>query len=417
MTTVDRIPWARRARHAVPSAVREILKVTERPDIISFAGGLPAEELFPVGAMSVAVERTLARAGGAALQYGTTEGFLGLRSWVAERMARRGRAVTAEDVMITAGSQQGLDLVARVLLDAGDTVLVEAPTYVAAIQVLRSAEARLVSVPSDSQGIDVEALAQAIVKERPKLLYLNPDHQNPSGCRLAPERRQAVIALCRDHGVAILEDDPYGEICFEGNRHAPLHAQDDSGTVIYVSTFSKTLAPGLRLGWVSAPPALLRALAIAKQGADLHTGTLAQRSAATLLEDFDYDGHVRTIRAAYHARARAMEAALRAHFPAGATWVSPTGGMFLWVSLPAGVSVEGVFARALAAKVAFVSGDPFFAGAAPGPFMRLNFSHRPESVIADGVQRLAGALRAELEGGAATRSTPQGRGGMAEAGA
>jgi 2-aminoadipate transaminase len=408
MSVVDQIPRALRTMQVVPSAVREILKVTERPDVISFAGGLPAEELFPLDAMQAAIATTLSREGRGALQYGTTEGFGPLRAWIAARMSARGRALRPDDVMVTSGSQQGLDLVSRVLLDPGDVVLTEAPTYVAALQVLGAAQARVVTVPTDAGGIDLGALERALVRDRPKLLYLNPDHQNPSGVRLALDRRARLIALCRDHRVAILEDDPYGEIVFDGARHPPLHALDDSGTVIYLSTFSKTLAPGLRLGWVSAPPGLLRALAVAKQGADLHTGTLAQRSAATLLETFDYEAHLRTIRAAYRARARAMESALEAHLPQRGTfgWTSPTGGMFLWIALPRGVSVERVFERALRAKVAFVGGAPFFPGPPPGPFMRLNYSHRSEDVIAEGVKRLGRALREELEAPGEAHAVP-----------
>jgi 2-aminoadipate transaminase len=395
MSVLDDIPRARRARHAVPSAVREILKVTERPDVISFAGGLPAEELFPVAAMQAALDETLSRDGRAALQYGTTEGFSGLRAWIATRMSRHGRKIQSDDLVITNGSQQGLDLVARTLLDPGDTVLVEAPTYLAAIQVFRAAETRMVTVPMDREGIDLAALERAIKAEHPKLLYLNPDHQNPSGARLALDRRQRVIALCRDHKVALLEDDPYGDICFLGPRHPPLHALDDSGTVIYLGTFSKTLAPGLRLGWVSAPPRFLRTLAIAKQGADLHTGTLAQRAAATLLESFDFDAHLRRIRAVYETRARAMELALEAHLGRDAFWTPPSGGLFFWVGLRGSLSIDRLFERALAQKVAFVPGAPFFVGPAPGPFMRLNFSHRPEPLIAEGVRRLAAALEQE----------------------
>jgi 2-aminoadipate transaminase len=397
MSVLDDIPRARRARHAVPSAVREILKVTERPDVISFAGGLPAEELFPVAAMQAAIDETLSRDGRAALQYGPTEGFGGLRAWIAARMSRYGRAVQADDLVITSGSQQALDLVARTLLDPGDTVLVEAPTYLAAIQVFRAEEARLVTVPMDAGGIDVAALERAIKTERPKLLYLNPDHQNPSGARLALDRREKVIALCRDHKVALLEDDPYGEICFHGPRHPPLHALDESGIVIYLGTFSKTLAPGLRLGWVSAPPRFLRTLAIAKQGTDLHTGTLAQRAAATLLESFDFDAHLRRIRGVYEARARAMALALEAHLGRDAFWTPPSGGLFFWVGLRGGVSIDRLFERALALKVAFVTGAPFFAGTPLGAFMRLNFSHRPEPMILEGVRRLAAALEQERE--------------------
>ncbi|MEZ4655707.1 MAG: PLP-dependent aminotransferase family protein [Candidatus Eisenbacteria bacterium] len=247
---LDRIPRAGRARGAAPSAIREILKVTERPDIISFAGGLPAEELFPVEAMAAALGTMLHREGRGALQYGTTEGVVPLREWIARRLSQHGRPVRTEELIVTHGSQQGIDLTARVLLDPGDTVAVESPSYLAALQVFRGAEARLVPVPMDSHGIDLAGVDRVLAEERPKLLYLVPDHQNPAGSRLPLERRRPLLEICRRHGVAILEDDPYGEICFEGRRHPPLFALDEHGVVTYLSTFSKTLAPGLRPdGW------------------------------------------------------------------------------------------------------------------------------------------------------------------------
>ncbi|MCA9730128.1 MAG: PLP-dependent aminotransferase family protein, partial [Candidatus Eisenbacteria bacterium] len=260
-------------------------------------------------------------------------------------------------------------------------------------QVFRGAEARLVPVPMDSHGIDLAGVDRVLAEERPKLLYLVPDHQNPAGSRLPLERRRPLLEICRRHGVAILEDDPYGEICFEGRRHPPLFALDEHGVVTYLSTFSKTLAPGLRLGWMAGPPEFLRAAAIMKQGIDLHTSTLNQRAAACLLETFDYDGHLAVIRETYHRRALAMEAALRAHFGGRARWVSPSGGLFLWLALDGSLSIDRLFERALAAQVAFVPGDSFFAGQVPGPHLRLNFSHRPESVIEEGIQRLGQALQ------------------------
>lgn len=395
MSVLDTITRARKAGQAMPSAVREILKVTERPDVISFAGGLPAEELFPVEEMKQAMDETLALRGRAALQYGTTEGFAGLRAWIAERMSRHGRFVAPEDLIVTSGSQQGLDLVARVLLDPGDKVLVESPTYLAALQVFRAAEARIITVPMDHRGIELAGLERALKRERPKLLYLNPDHQNPTGARLALERREKVIDLCRRYNVALLEDDPYGEICFDGPRHPPLHALDDDGTVIYLSTFSKTLAPGLRLGWMAATPGFLRAIAIAKQSSDLHTGTLVQHATAKLLESFDYDGHLMRIRSVYQRRAQAMEAALKTYLRGEVSWSAPSGGLFLWVKVDADISIDRLFERALEAKVAFVPGEPFFVEPPSRAYMRLNFSHRPELMIAEGIRRLAIALDGE----------------------
>lgn len=392
---LDDYPRARRAARTAPSAVREILKVTERPEVISFAGGLPAPETFPVEAIGAAFAEVLAQNGREALQYGTTEGFGPLRAWIAARMSGRGRAVHADDLLITNGSQQGLDLVSRVLLDPGDTVLVEAPSYLAALQVFTSAEARVVSVPTDRDGIDPVALEQAIVRERPKLVYLVPDFQNPSGTRLSRERRRAVLAVAARHRVAILEDDPYGELTFDGPRFPTLHALDEAGVVIYLSTFSKTLAPGLRIGWVAAPRELLRALTVAKQATDLHTGTLGQRAAARLLESFDFDGHVARISALYGRRAVAMQQAVAARMPA-VRIEPPRGGLFLWAALPAGVSIERLFTEAIEARVAFVPGAPFFVAPPAVPHLRLNFSHRDEASIHEGIGRLAQALDRQL---------------------
>ncbi len=386
---LDHYPRARRAQRTTPSAVREILKVTERPDIISFAGGLPAPETFPVAAIEAAFADVLGRAGREALQYGTTEGFGPLRAWIAARMGARGRALTAEDVLITSGSQQGLDLVSRVLLDPGDVVLVEAPSYLAALQVFTAAEARVEAVETDADGVRPDALARAIAQHQPKLIYLVPDFQNPSGTRMSLERRRQVLELAARYQVAILEDDPYGELTFDGPRFPPLHALDEAGVVVYLSTFSKTLAPGLRIGWVSAPRELLRAVTVAKQASDLHTGTLTQRAAARLLETFDYAGHVAHISALYGRRAAAMQAAMAEHMPAGVRWNAPRGGLFLWAALPERVSLDRLFVDALEARVAFVPGDPFFVAPPPTPHLRLNFSHRDEATIREGIARLS----------------------------
>lgn len=392
---VDRIPRAMRSLGTMPSAVREILKVTERPEVISFAGGLPAEETFPADAIRGAFDDVLTQDGRAALQYGTTEGYLPLRRWMAERMAGQGRVIQPEELLVTSGSQQALDLVGRVMIDPGDTVLVEAPTYLAALQVFRAYEANIVTVDTDVDGVVIGALEEAVVRERPKLIYLVPDHQNPGGTCLSMERRREVLRIAAQYGVAILEDDPYGELTFDSARLPPLFALDEVGSVIYMSTFSKTLAPGLRIGWVSAPPALLRALTVAKQAADLHTSSLNQRATARLLERFDYDGHLARINALYRGRARAMEAAIAEHFPGEASWVSPKGGLFLWVALDVPVSTDRLFQKALEANVAFVPGEPFFLEPPRRPHLRLNFSHRTEDVIVEGVRRL-GRVLAEL---------------------
>lgn len=385
---------ARRMLGVKSSAVRDILKVAERPDILSFAGGLPAPELFPIAAIARAHAEVLAEEGPAALQYSTTEGYGPLREWIAAELVRKGGRQTAGQVLITNGSQQGLDLVAKVLLDPGDVVVVENPSYVAALQTFSAYQANFAVAGSDDDGMRIEGLEEIFATLRPKLLYVIPNFQNPKGTTLSLARRKALIELAQRHGVVILEDDPYGALRFRGEALQSLAALDDQGVVISLSTFSKTLAPGLRIGWLSGPADLVKAITVAKQSTDLHTASLAQRAVVRLLAFFDYDGHIETIRAAYGERAEAMLAALAEFMPPGTRWTRPDGGMFLWVELPRALSGEALFPKAIEQKVAFVPGAPFFA-ANPEPWtIRLNYSNRPPELIHEGMRRL-GAVIAE----------------------
>jgi len=382
-----------RMRGAQPSAVREILKVAERPEVISFAGGLPAPELFPVEEISRAVQEVLASQGGPALQYGVTEGYVPLREWIAVRLRARGTASSSEQVLITTGSQQGIDLVAKLFLDPGDAVAVEAPTYVAALQAFAAYEADLLEVPGDDGGMDVDALEVLLQRRRVKLIYVIPDFQNPRGTTLEGARRRRLVELARHHGAFILEDDPYGELRFRGAPEVPLSAIGPDH-VIRLGTFSKTLAPGLRIGWLHAPVEVVRRIAIAKQSADLHTPTLTQRAAAQLLKTFDYAGHLARIRRSYGERCGAMLAALELELPAGARWTRPDGGLFLWLELPPRVTDRALFRHAIARNVAVVPGSAFYARRGPGRdrFVRLNFSNQTVARIGEGVRRLASAM-------------------------
>ncbi len=391
------IRLARRMSRMPPSAVREILKVAEQPDVLSFAGGLPAPELFPIEAIAEAHALVLAREGRAALQYSTTEGFGPLREWVVARMARRGIRVSAEQVLITNGSQQGIDLVARVLLDPGDVVAVESPSYLAALQTFAGCEATFASIASDDGGMDVGDLAALFAVRPPKLVYLVPEFQNPKGTTLAGDRRQALVDLCAAHRVPILEDNPYGELRFRGEALPALAALDDTGVVIHLGTFSKTLAPGLRLGWLVASREMVRSITIAKQAADLHTATLAQRAASALLEKFDYDAHLTTLRRVYGERCDAMLGALDRHLPAGTRWTRPDGGLFVWAELPHGLRADDLFADALREKVAFVPGSAFYPDAPRHETMRLNFSNRPAEMIEEGIARLGRVVARRLD--------------------
>ncbi len=378
------------------SAVREILKVAERPDIISFAGGLPAPELFPVDALARAHADIFAREGAAAMQYSTTEGWRPLREWIAARMNGRGCAATAEGTLITSGSQQGIDLVARIFLDPGDTMIVENPSYVAALQVFKSYEAEMIAVDSDGGGVRVDEVEQAIKESNPKFIYVIPDFQNPTGISFSLERRKRLVEIARRHRVPIIEDDPYGELRYQGERLPSLASLDTEGMVIHLSTFSKTISPGMRIGWVIASEEIIQALIRAKQASDLHTSTIQQRAAARLLEDFDYDAHIARLCSVYGERCAAMGASLEAHFPHEARWTRPDGGLFLWVELPESVSGEELFKDSIKEKVAFVPGAAFFARDARTNFIRLNFSNRQPDIIDEGIRRISDVLKRSL---------------------
>lgn len=396
MTNATALPaptLSRRMGRMPASVVREILKVAEQPDVLSFAGGLPAPELFPVEAIANAHAAVLARDGQAALQYSITEGFGPLREWVRVRLARSGIHVAIEQVLITNGSQQGIDLTARVLLDPGDAVAVENPSYVAALQTFAGCEATFLPVESDDDGMNVDDLERVMALRTPKLIYVVPDFHNPKGTTLSRERRARLVRLAEERRIPILEDNPYGELRFRGETPPPLAALDGDGVVIHLGTFSKTLAPGLRLGWMVGPKELIRAATIAKQAADLHTATLAQRAVAELLKTFDYDGHLDVIRRAYGERCLAMLASLERHLPAGSRWTRPDGGLFVWAELPQGMSADAMFAAALEEKVAFVPGSAFFAHAPRAEMLRLNYSNRSPEMIEEGMARLGRVAR------------------------
>lgn len=389
---------ARRARGVAPSAVREILKVAEQPEMLSFAGGLPAPELFPVDAIARAHQTVLARDGAAALQYSTTEGFGPLREWIAGRFSSKGVPTCTDEIAITSGSQQGIDLVARVLLDPGSVVVTENPSYLAALQVFQSAEARVVTVASDEHGMCVDQLEAVLAREAARLIYLVPSFQNPRGTTLPLARRRALVAIARARGVPVLEDEPYAELRFRGEPLPSLAALDDGdGWVVSLGTFSKTLAPGLRLGWMRARGALFKALVVAKQSVDLHCSSLAQRAVAELFASgFDYEAHLGTIRASYGARAETMLAGLAREMPSGTTWTRPDGGLFVWVELPAPLDASAILPRALEQKVAYVPGAPFFAESPRVGSLRLNFSNRPSERIEDGMKRLGAVVRGAM---------------------
>ncbi len=372
-----------------PSTIREILKVTAQPEVISFAGGLPAPELFPVDAVKAAADVALSAHGSQALQYGPSEGYTPLREWIAAEMDVRGIAARASDVLITNGSQQVLDLVAKVFLDPGDVVLTENPTYLAAIQAFQTFEVRFVPVPTDAEGLIPEALPELIREHRPKFLYTIPNFENPTGITLSAERRAAVARIAADFGLVVIEDDPYGKLRYRGEDVAPIKHWDAAGRVVYASTFSKTIAPGLRLGWVVAAPDLFERMLMFKQASDLHTSSFDQLVAYYYLTSNDQAAHLAAIRSAYGERFDVLDRALHEGMPPGYSWTRPEGGMFLWVTGPDHLDSLELLTRAVQQHVAFVPGRDFFPAGGGANFMRLNFSNSTPERIREGVRRLA----------------------------
>ncbi|MGM1063595.1 PLP-dependent aminotransferase family protein [Saccharothrix sp. Mg75] len=371
------------------SPVRDLLALTSRPEVISFAGGLPAPELFDVDGLRAAFDRALSRR---TLQYAPTEGDADLRALVAARMTRRGLPTTAAaDLLVTTGSQQALTLVATALLEPGSVVAVEEPTYLAALQCFRLAGARVVPVAGDEHGLDPAALAEVVERERPELLYLVPTFANPTGRTIDAGRRAEIAAVADRHGLWVVEDDPYGELRFRGEPVPPLASFSDR--VLHLGSFSKTGAPGLRLGWLRAPESLMRTLVIVKQAADLHTSALDQAAAAVYLGARDLDEHVRGLCAAYRERRDAMVSALPSTTPDGTRWTDPDGGMFVWLTLPGDVDTAELLVGALERDVAFVPGAPFHAGEPDRATMRLSFTTNTPDDIAEGMRRLATVLR------------------------
>lgn len=384
---------AARLRGVAGSAVRDILALTERPGVISFAGGLPEPGLFDTAGLRAAFTAALGDdTGRRSLQYSTTEGDPLLRERIAELLTRRGLPTAADDLLITSGSQQALTLAATLLLEPGSTVLVEDPAYLAALQAFKLAGARLVPVGCDDDGLIPEALEAAVRREKPVLLYTVPTFQNPTGRTLPAERRAEIARIAAEHGLWILEDDPYGELRYDGEPVPPIAAHPDvADRVLALSTLSKIVAPGLRIGWVRAPAGVHRSLVIAKQAADLHTSTVDQAASAIWLGTADLPAQMEHLRAVYRDRRDALVGGLADALPPGSTWNVPGGGMFVWARLPDGWDAASLLTDALARDVAFVPGAPFFCGEPDVATLRLSFTtHSPEE-IGEGLGRLRSA--------------------------
>jgi 2-aminoadipate transaminase len=386
---------AARAEKMNPSVIREILKVTEKPGIISFAGGLPSPKTFPVNEFRAACEKVLTEDGPASLQYAASEGYGPLREMVAAGLPWK---VAPSQVLITTGSQQGLDLIAKILIDQGSRILVETPTYLGALQAFTPMEPRAVAVASDDEGLRADDFAAKAGQgaDKARFAYLLPNFQNPTGRTMSEARRAAVVAAAQQAGVPLVEDNPYGDLWFEQAPPAPLTARNPEGGV-YLGSFSKVLAPGLRLGFLVAPPALYPKLLQAKQAADLHSPSFNQRMVAQVMQGGFLDRHVPTIRALYKSQRDHMLAALEREMPEGVQWNKPVGGMFLWVRLPQGLDAVALLPRAVERNVAFVPGAAFYADAPEANTMRLSFVTASHQQIDTGMAALALTIREAIE--------------------
>ena len=399
------------------SAVRELFKVVQRPGMISFGGGMPAPETFPCEEVAQACAQVLREQGAVALQYGQTEGYNPLRDYIAEAtMAEQGLFARRENILITTGGLQVADLLPKVLLDPGEAIVVEAPTFLGALASFSPYRPRYISIPMDEQGMQVERLEEMLPGERGvKLIYAIPNFQNPAGCTMSLARREKLVALADAHGIPIYEDDPYSQLRFSGEPLPPLIVLDqkrlgvpagpdayEAGNVLYAGSFSKILSPGIRLGWVAGPTPIIAQLARAKQGTDLHTSLLVQMIAYELCRQGFFPGHIARIRELYRKRRDLMLSLMRQHFPAEARWTEPEGGLFLWVTLPEGVDAAAILPEAVEEGVAFVAGRPFYAGEGGQNCMRLNFSNASEEQLERGIVRLGAVLKRHV--GALERS-------------
>lgn len=398
--------FASRMNEVRASDIRELLKLTERPEVISLAGGLPAPELFPVEELDALAREVFAHDGAAALQYATTEGNAALRARIAAQMVgRQGIRVDADEILVTCGSQQGLDLTAKVFLDPGDVVLCESPTYIGAISALRVFQPRFVEVATDDDGMLPDDLERKLSSgAHVKFIYVIPDFQNPSGRCWSVERRRRLLELAARHDVVVIEDAPYAELRYSGEPVPPIKSMDTGGRVVYLGTFSKTFCPGLRIGWIAAPREIRDRYVLVKQGADLHTSELSQRLIARFFERYDFAARVDRLRGVYRARRDAMLRAIAREMPEGVRATHPDGGLFLWLELPAQVNAREVLVRSLARDVAFVPGGSFFPNGGHENTMRLNFSNQTEEKIAEGIRRLASVLREVIAGTDAARA-------------
>ncbi len=384
--------YAERVNGLKSSAIRDILKLTSKPTMISLAGGLPAPELFPLEALGAAIRRVLSKYGSQALQYSITEGLIPLREKITKNLDPAGKRLTIHNVIITQGSQQGLELISKLFLDKGSLVFTEHPSYLGALQAFSLFQARVRTIASDEKGIRPDALEDALKKEKPCFLYLMPNFQNPTGISLSLDRRHAIVGLAKKHGLLVIEDDPYGELTFEGEKMPSLFSLNDGDNLIYLSTFSKTIAPGLRVAYAVAREEIAGKLALAKQGTDLQTNTFGQYIVNEYLESGVHREHIELIRRTYALRRDRMLAAMEKHFPKSVSWNRPLGGMFLWVTLARESDAKELLLRCIDHDVAFVPGQEFFPDGSGRNTARLNFSNASLENIGEGIRRMGEML-------------------------
>ncbi|MBP1640655.1 MAG: PLP-dependent aminotransferase family protein [Bacteroidetes bacterium] len=385
------ISFAHRMEGVPRSFIREILKVAISPEVISFAGGLPNKKLFPLEELQASAVKLMSGSDRNILQYANTEGYLPLREKIAERYAHKGLQINPQNILITNGSQQGLDLLGKIFINEGDALVMEEPGYLGAIQAFSIFHPRFVTVPLTDEGIDVDCFRQAIANENPCLAYLIPNFQNPSGISYTEERRKEVARISKGKPLFLVEDDPYGDIRFQGERKNSFYHYLPEQTIL-LGTFSKTVVPAFRMGWIVAPDAVMDRLIVAKQAADLHTDYFTQRLVYQYLSDYDIDWHIAQICEAYGRQAGAMMQAIEHYFPKEIQYTHPEGGMFLWLTLPEGRNAMELFDLAIKENVAFVPGNPFYIDKAEVNTCRLNFSCSDEMEIEEGIRRLSGVL-------------------------
>lgn len=396
--------FADRTAHMQRSTIREILKLTALPEVISFAGGLPAPEYFPVELVKQATETVLAERGPESLQYSTTEGMLELRQFLAERQSTARFQIGAENILMVTGSQQGLDLIGKVLLNEGDTVICENPTYLGMLLAWKPLGVNFVGIPTDHDGMMVDELEEKIQQHHPKLMYLVPTFQNPGGVTLSEERRAEVVRIAAKYGVPVVEDCAYAELRYSGDPVTSLLEKDAQyqesstldGNVIYLGTFSKILTPGLRVAWVAAPYPVIDKMVQAKQSSDLHTSTLNQFITYQMVQDGFLEKHIATLCKVYKERRDVMLAAMEQYFPEGTTWTRPDGGLFLMARFPEYVDAAKLLEEAVDRKVAFIPGDAFFVGNIGQNTCRLNFSNQKPERIEEGIRRMGELLKDEM---------------------